>query len=263
MRRFALVAGAVAAAGLAGCGGDDRSGAVDAYIRQANTVQQTFAKDFKKANDTYLAYSKNEIKGDVAVTRLEEARDRIAEAEDRLAEIKPPDEAKGLHAKLLRVYDMNGDFAAETALLAEYLGAARALLTPLDQANRDLRRGLRKPGAKAQTRALRIFIGGLEDVIAELEALEVPRVLTPTHADQLKRLRITRNLSAKLLRALVAQDSGGLARALSRFRDSNTREPNTDLARQAIRQYDRRYKQLNEAYAEVQREQTRLEKDLG
>lgn len=258
MKRLVLLACALAAVAASGCGGDDGRDRVESYIREANEVQRKYVKDFEAANKTYVAYSKNELKGSEAIEQLATARDRIAAAENELAELDPPQEAKGLHAKLLRVYDMNGEFAEQTALLASYLDSASGALKPLDRANRQLRRGLREDELKRQERALGRFVSALDGVLGKLNALDVPRVLGPTHDAQVARLSRTRRLSAKLRRALLDQDARALATALKRFR-KGAPAPSGRLARQAIKQYDRRYKQLNDAYADVTREQKRLQ----
>jgi outer membrane murein-binding lipoprotein Lpp len=264
MHRIAMVAVALAAALLAGCGGDDRRDEVEAYIQKANSIQRQSAKDFKQANDTYLAYSRNKLKGGTAVMRLEQARDNIEKAENRLSAIKPPAEARRLHVRLLRVYSLNIDFAHQTALLARYLQAAGAALSPLDKANRRLRQGLRSRTPGKQADALGEFVRALDRTLRALRSQEVPLVLVPTHGDQVRRLADTRRVSDLLRSALDDQDAKRVAGLLKRFRNLSTaRKPRTALARQAIRQYDRRYKQLNEAYAEVTREQGRLQEELS
>lgn len=263
MRLIALVGVALAAA-LAGCGGDDRRDALDVYVAKANSIQRQSAKDLRQANETYVAFSRSKIKGDEAVGRLETARDNIEKAEDRLAELKPPDVARRLHVRLLRVYSLNADFAGQTALLARYLQAAERALAPLDTANRRLRRGLRSRDSDDQARALGGFVKALDRTLRSLRAQEVPLVLVPTHGDQVRRLADTRRVSDLLRSALEDQDAERVASLLKRFRNLSTaRKPRTALARQAIRQYDRRYKQLNEAYAEVTREQRRLQEELS
>jgi hypothetical protein len=266
MRRLALVAAALCAAaiGLGACGGDGRRDAVESYIQRANSVQREFAADFKLANEAYVAYSKNKIQGDEAIRRLDRARERIGTAGDRLARLKPPADARALHSKLLRVYDMNGEFASETSLLAGYLTGAAAALKPLGPANRRLREGLGRRGAEAQSAALRRFVRDVGGALEALQSIEAPRVLLPTHRDQVTRLTQTRDLSSRLRAALEDADAQLVAKLIERFRSIGSEDDGgTRLARQALRQYDRRYKQLNDAYADVQREQTRLQEELG
>jgi hypothetical protein len=263
MRAIAVVAAALTAV-LAGCGGDERRDSLEAYVARANSIQRQSANDLKQANETYLAYSRNKLKGETAVVRLEQARENIEKAEARLSAIKPPALARRLHVRLLRVYSLNVDFAHQTALLATYLQAAADALSPLDKANRGLRRGLRSRSPEKQADALRGFVRALDRTLGALRAQEVPLVLAPTHGDQVRRLTDTRRVSDLLREALEDQDAERVGRLLKRFRNLSTaRKPRTALARQAIRQYDRRYEQLNEAYAEVTREQARLQEELS
>jgi hypothetical protein len=258
------VVAAVLAAAVAGCGGGGDRDEVDSYIKQANSVQREFIDEFERANETYVAYSKNELAQPLVVRRLTAARDGIAEAGDRLGALEPPSDARALHSKLLRVYDMNLDFADQTVVLASYLEGAADALDPLSRANKRLRKDLAATGADAQVAALRRFVRSVDGALSDMRALEAPRVLTPTHRDQLARLQGTRDTAEKLRQALADQDSERVAALLKRFRRSGSPDSGAaDLASQALDSYDRLYKQLNDAYADVQREQTRLEKELG
>jgi hypothetical protein len=77
----------------------------------------------------------------------------IRAARARLAELRPPQDARRLHSKLVRLFELNIDFARETALLASYLGGAEAALTRLGRYEEELRAELAdadESGAHAQ-----------------------------------------------------------------------------------------------------------------
>jgi hypothetical protein len=256
----------VLVAALAGCGGgdDDPRSRVSDYLDGANALQQRADGQFKRANAAYAAFARGELRPRVAVERLQRSEADIRTARDELAGLHPPREARAFQSKLLRVYDMNLELAHETALLADYRRGSDAVLAPLDRYNRRLGAALRRAnGPDDQTGALRVFATRLGGVIRRLEALEVPPVLRIQHQDQIARLGATRSLADRLRAALEAQDAEEVARLLKRFRSSaGERRPRRRLSRRAIKQYNRRYSLLNDAYADVYRELSHLDKTL-
>ena len=73
----------------------------------------------------------------------------------------------------------------------------------------------------------------------------------------------TRSLARQLRAALIDQDARRVARLLKRFRaGAGDRTGSRKLAAKAIRAYERRYKALSNAYADVQREQSRLDREF-
>jgi hypothetical protein len=249
---------------LAGCGGDedDVRARVEGYVTRVNELQQRYASDFEQANKSYVAYSRGEVAGEEAEAALTRARDAIADAGDRLRAIPPPAEARRMHERLLRYYDMNVAFAGQTSLLASYLDDAPATLKRLPAVNRALSRRLEAAdGADEQERALRLFGTALAGMLRDLRALKAPDVLAPNHRQQVRRLATTRALAGDLREAIAAQDSQRVAQLLLRFRRGgpSLRGP----AARAISQYNRRYRRLTQAAAAVQREQARLNRSLG
>ena len=255
-----------AAAGLGACGGGDDGPRerVEDYVRDANTVARRFAGEFEQANAAYVAYSRGELRPARARTDLTAAAAAIRTARGDVADLDPPPDAQSLHEKYLRYLDMNVGFAEQTLRLAVYTpGAARAL-QPLDRVNRRLDRQLSaatEPGEQAD--ALRRFTRSLDGMLADLRGLAVPAVLRPTHEDQIRRLSSTRSLARRLRAALIDQDARRVARLLKRFRaGAGDRTGSRKLAAKAIRAYERRYKALSNAYADVQREQSRLDREF-
>ncbi|HET6551743.1 MAG TPA: hypothetical protein VFG79_24965 [Solirubrobacter sp.] len=249
MRRAAL---ALLCALVAGCGGgDDARTRVRDYIVAANGVQERLRPELKRTNDAYVAFSRGKLSPDDAVTRLRAGERATVRARAAIGALRPPREASGLDARLRRVYAMNVAFAHQTTLLATYQRGAAQALAPLARDNRRLRAALRR------------FAGELSRALRRLRALEVPAVLGVSHRDQIRRLDATRVLSVRLRRALEANDAKGVARLLRRFRrTAPDRRPRRALARRAIADYQRRYRQLNDAYADVSRENVRLNRTL-
>jgi hypothetical protein len=261
--RFAMTA-AAATLGLASCGDDGPRDRVNDYLREVSTLQQGWAKSFDDANRAYVAFSKDELAPEHAVERLQAAERDIAAVREDVAELEPPAEARRLHSQVVRLYDRNVAFARETTLLAGYVPAAERALRPLDAVNAALRRRLADTDEiGAQARALRRFVLGLDRVLGGLRALEAPAVLDATHTDQVRRLERTRSLAARLDRALVDEDAKAVARLLGAFRRSVTLPARRRrLADQAITRYADRYRELSDMYADVRREEVRLDGSL-
>jgi hypothetical protein len=86
---------------------------------------------------------------------------------------------------------------------------------------------------------------------------------SPTPSGQLRRLAETRMLAGRLRRALLARDAEQIARLLERFRDAASDPASRRLlSDQALAGYARSLQQLNDAYADVQREQAALDRKL-
>jgi hypothetical protein len=166
--------------------------------------------------------------------------------------------------------DLNAGLAAETAQLAVYQQRAPRMLAPLARVDRRLRAGLsaaaKTPAATAapaQAAALDGFVHGLTRVVDGLDRLDVPAIVRPAHDQQVRRLRTTRSLAARLRVALLAHDAPTVAQLLARFRAAGSTPRSSALGASAIRQYNRRFRRLNDAFQAVSREEIRLNRSLG
>lgn len=268
---LALVAALLALLSLglasAGCGGDERDAVrerVEAYVESERQVMHRAEPDFKRANETYIAYAKGDLEPETAAERVAEAEKAIRNARDGVLVLDPPAEARGLHDDLVRYLDLNVDFARETTRLVMYVPAAVRALAPLERANRRVESRLAESDdSRDQARQLARFADRLGAIADRLRAVKAPMVLQPTHRDQLRRLATTRELADRLRRALRDQDAVEVSRLLKRFRGDT---PNADarrlLANKALALYAQRLKKLTAAAAAVQEEQLRLMRSL-
>jgi hypothetical protein len=266
MRRLAMAI-TILAAGTAApaCGGDGgERAAVDAYVRDANAIQRALQPQYRRANASYVAFSRGKAPAGRSAADLARARDAIGSARARLARLRPPAAARQLHAGLLRLMDLNAGLAGETAQLAVYQQRAPRLLRPLARADRRLRSALRgATTAAGQAAALEGFARGLDRVATGLARLEAPPIMRPAHQQQIRRLRTTRSLAERLRGALLAQDPPAVARLLARFRSASSTPQSSAVGASAIRQYNRRFRRLNAAFQAVSREEIRLNRSLG
>ena len=249
---------------LAGCGDSERDDArdrVDAYVKSEQEVMQRAQPEFQRANETYDAYAGGELEPEAAAADAAAAERAIRDARDGLTVLDPPADAQPLHDGLVRYLQLNVDVAHETTLLASYLPAAERALRPLGRANRRLQSRLaHAEESAAQADALERYSADVGATLHELRRLEPPAVLEPAHGDQVRRLTGTRSLAGRLRRALLDQDAERVARLLKQFRrTASERRSRGLLADQALARYIRRLHELNDAYADVQREQVALD----
>lgn len=265
--RARIVAGLLAAAtGLVACGGDGERprDLVTAYIKHANAIQRAYAPQLKRANAAYVSFSRSQGSDDSAVATLTAARGDVRRVRAELRHLEPPVQARRLHARLLRVFDMNVYFADETARLAAYQRDSQGATAPLAGIDRRLRSELGTARApKAQERALGRFAAGLHVALRRLGALDVPRVLAPQHEAQVRRLTSIRRLAVELRTALRKQQAQRVAQLVKAFRGKG-RAPaaRTALTQRALADYNRRYRALALANADLAREQARLDRSL-
>lgn len=255
-------------AAVAGCGGGERDAVrerVEEYIQSERQVMHQAEPDFERANETYIAYAKGELEPETAAERVAEAEEAIRDARDGVLVLDPPPEARRLHDDLVRYLDLNVDLARETSRLVTYVPAAARALAPLDRANRRVESRLAaSEDSRDQARQLAVFADRLESITARLRAVKAPRVLRPTHRDQLRRLAGTRQLADRLRRAVRDQDAARVSRLLKRFRGDTPRaDARRLLANEALAVYAQRLKEVTAAGAAVQREQLRVMRSLG
>lgn len=261
--RRALVA-AAAAVLLAGCADDDPARTdVERYVTDANALQQRSAPEFERANEVYSALAKGDLPGRTAGARALAAEQALRDARARLGRLRPPAPATALHDRLLRVFDLNAAFAAETTSLARYVPAARRELAPVRRISRQLRtrlRGAAEPDAQAE--ALRRYAEAISRRTRAMGRLQPPPVLADNHRLELERLRDSERLARRLRTATAARDAPRVARLLIEFRKAADGGGDPKLARRAVRAYEDRRRAVTDAVGELRREQARVERRL-
>lgn len=264
-RRSAGLVAAALTLTLAACGGEDATfKSVEQYINRANAVQAAAGPSLARANRDYAAFSRNGLAAADAPGRLAVAERAIRSTRTQLAQLRPPAAARTLHRRLLRMYDLEAGLARETTALGRYLPAARRSLGPLSRINARLQRALRESQSPtAQAQALSAFARGLHHLGASLRELSPPPLVRPTHRAQVAKIARTERLATELRTAVGAGASRRVALILERFRRLNAGSSQSrELQAHAIRAYQGRYRALQHAAAELQRERNRLERKL-
>ena len=260
MRRPVVLVAVSLASLAAACGGDEQRDEVERYISAANGVQERFAPRFAEANQAYAKFAKgdlDDVRADIDLTAAEQA---LRDARSRVAALDPPDMAVPMHRRLLRVYEANADFAAESTRLGRYLPAARKVMKPLPGIGRRLRNRLRAADEPAaQTAAFEKYARGVYGVYSGLRRLDPPPVLLPTHRAQLSRLSQSDRLADALAGAAGQRDSKRVARLLLRFRRLAEQSTSSAVTKAALRRYGDRYRAVLGTVGALRREQHRLQ----
>jgi hypothetical protein len=260
--RMATLLAVAAVALLAGCGDDERA-AVERYIERANAIQESFAAQLRHANEAYAQFAKGKLDAKTADIQLTLAEAALRDERAQLARVEPPPSASRLHRRLLRVVEMNAEFAAESTDLARYLPAARKVLERVGRDGKSLSTELRAAETpERQSRALARYARAIDDGYDALYALDPPPVLEAMHRDQLLRLSASSGLARRLRAAAQARDSARVARLVLEFRKVSRSAGRGRLTRGAIRKYNDRYGAVRKAVAAMHREQRRLEQRL-
>jgi hypothetical protein len=258
----------VAAAGLvlAGCGGgddDDRRAQVDAFVRDANAVQQESAPEFDRANQAYLSFSKGKLPPAQARVRLAAAEQAMRTTRDKLAALDAPADARELKRRLVALFDADAAFAHESTLLASFAPGSVKAQKDLPSIGRRLTRGLSGAETPAEQEAvLRRYAAAVGRVLEGLQPLHPPPLLLDRHHAQVQRLQRVRGLALQLAAALHRQDRQAVAKLLLRFKALNTGGSSDPLSPQALKAYNRRYLHVRSMAQAVEREQRRLQESL-
>lgn len=256
MRRLVLTG--VALLLVSGCGGEDAErAAVRSYLERVNSVQSAHKDVLVRADTVLRGYAESKP---VAAPALAGVEDEVRRVRGQVAQVRPPEAARDVHDALLAIYDLDVELVGETVRMVEYQQAAPEALAPLDKASSRLRRDLgRAKTAAAQSRALDRFGSALARASTRLELLDVPVLLEPAHAAQVKRLGSTRTLSARLESAVRKKDSRRVAQLLLRFRKSTaSKRDERRLTQRGIKAYTARLQELTAAQTELGRAQARL-----
>jgi mono/diheme cytochrome c family protein len=153
---FARWAGVVLAAVLlGGCGGKSeaskRRDAVNAYF---DRVDRAEAGLIASQGQIDQAFGKFRLTGNTAteVRKLSFARDRVATALERVRKLRPPPEARKLHADVVQLLTLQRDAAAELLKVVTYQPRFERALAPLAGAGKKLASDVRA-AAKGSTTA--------------------------------------------------------------------------------------------------------------
>jgi hypothetical protein len=264
VRRAFALAPLVALLATAGCGGGkSERDRVNSYLDRVNSVQQSAAPEFNRANRAYLAFSKGKLGIASAKRELTKAEQSMRAVRDQIAATKAPVSATKLKRRLVAMFDADAAMAHEATLLATFIPAAQKAAQPLPGLGKRLARGLQTAKTAAdQERALSAYSRGVRGVVAQLEPLHPPPLLLDRQNGQIEHLQAVQRLAAELVQGLRAQDTSRVARLLLRFKKLSTQGAAPPVSADALNAYHHRYLAVQQTAQNVERERQRLETTL-
>jgi hypothetical protein len=261
------IAVALAAAILvAGCGsGGGRRPAVGRYIDEVNAVQSSLRKPLLDAARAYRDFARRK-KQSTLPARLARSEATIRAADRRLTAVRPPVEARRLHALLLRLVRAEAGLAHEVVQLARFSPRFGAALRPLAPGNTRLRAAFaHAKTARAQADALDAYAAVAGTVLARLRGLTAPPAFVPalrTQRATVARVQVTaRELSA----GLRQHRRKALPTLIQSFTNAGLAGESIEAQRAriaSIKAYNRRVAGLGTLARRVDRERNRLERTL-
>jgi outer membrane murein-binding lipoprotein Lpp len=249
---------------LAGCGGSGRKEAISAYIDQVNAVQTRMAKplqDVSRANRDFAAGKKDPAVVRDHLTRSEQTMKTLRR---RLERVRPPADAKKLHALLLELIGREVALTHEVAQMAVFIPAFSLALEPAAPAGKRLKSELNVKGKVAEkAAALEAYRDALGGVLARLRPLHPPPSSEPVFASQVQTLTEVRSAVADLALALREKRNADIGPLLHRFDVAAV--GNQTVAAQkaqiaAVRAYNARLHGLDTLTLAIAKERSRLQK---
>jgi hypothetical protein len=252
-----------------GSGHKARRNAVTEYIQQVNAAQVSMRVQLLAVERAYRDFGR---KGGPSLAKIQP---RLARSEAtirgvgrRIEALKPPPDARKLHALLVRLVSQEAQVAHELVQLAQFSPRFSAALRPLGPAGAALRKAFKTAKkAKAQATALDAYAATLAVVLERLRSVHAPPAFEPALASQRSSLARVRSSALALASGLRnKRDRTALPRLIQRF--TNAGNASQSVAEQkariaAIEAYNARVDGLATLGHAIDTERVRLEKALG
>jgi len=243
--------------------GNSRRDAVAAYVEQANAAQAGLATRIGAINTAYAKLRLDPKAAARQAPKLAEAERAIASSRARLAAVSPPADARILHRRLLRLFELEQSLAADVTDLARHLDAVttgmRALALVTAQLSKDLQEGA-TPGEQAA--AFRRYSSRLEAESSRLSRLRAPVLLVSARREDVARLGQISKTGDALGAAIATGDAGEVDRLLPRLEQQVRAAAAVPGGRLFVTAYNRRVRAVAAARVAVETEFRRLDRNL-
>jgi len=255
-----LAAGVTAALMYRGGPRDD----VSTYIEQVNDSQKDFSVRYGSINTTFQEFKLSPTAAETQLPKLQEAARTMTALRLKVERIDAPQEAETLRARLLAFFRQEEAVATELVDVAQYLPKLREAEAPLAAASRKLRIGLRDAGSpQAQGDAVKRYAVELRTVAGQLDEVEAPPLLRPSHRAYVSQLRAYASSSEALQRGIRDNDQDAVNDAVRRMQQAASAPPGTFRAQaEAIKAYNERVRKIRTLAVALERERQRLEREL-
>ena len=258
----------------AGCGGNSKRHEVTAYINSVNAVEKKLAVPLAEVTSVNQSFARAK-KNPKLDAQLAQAERTMQTLQGDLSQVKPPPEAKHLHALLLKLVDREVELTHEVSQLATFVPSFEAALKPLAAAEAALKKELARTvkGAAAtraldakKSAALEAYATTVDAVIATLQGLDPPPVWKPGYDTQIGSLGDLRDSALALAAAVNAKRFAAVPKLLRRFDAAAVAGQSTAVQKQqiaAVKAYDDRIKNVLVLARKIQFERARLQRAYG
>jgi hypothetical protein len=253
---------------VAGCGGANhtRRDAVNAYfdrvdaaqvqIRlQAGPIEKAFAK-FSTVHN-----SKSEMRA------LASANVMLDRTWVKLKRVRPPADARRVHADLVNLYGLEADVARELVAMTHFVPRYDALLAPLSPAHTTLAGDLKTAkGFKQIAAAFERYRLSLAGVLAQLRRLSAPPTLRPALEAESAALARSVGLCSSIEKALERHNAKQTAAGITALSGLGTQTSAARVRNQlaaAAKAYNTRLARISSLTVKIGRERNALVGELG
>ncbi len=267
MRRARIGVVAVLVVLLAGCGGGGghpRRDAVNAYFVKVDSAEAPLLNRRIAIENALRVFSMS-ANPPAEVKALKQAHADILAAQRRVGAIRPPADARKIHADLLALLRLEASLTGDLILTTSYTPQFRRALAPTGPAGTALAKELRTAkGWAKQADAFARYTAALSPVVATLGTLRAPPVLAPTLKGERASLEHRVALSGAVEAALRKKDAKAAnvaIRSLFAIGPDAVRTRNAEI--DAARAYNTRIARISVLTAAVAKERERLVRSIG
>jgi hypothetical protein len=268
VRQARIGAVAVLVVLLAGCGGGGgghpRRDAVNTYFLEVDAAEAPLLNQRTAVENALRVFSMTK-NSPAEVKALKRARTEILATEGRVTAIEAPPDARKIHADLLALLRLEASLTGDLILTSSYTPAFKQALVPAGPAGVTLAKELSKAkGWNAQADTFAHYSATLEPVVAKLDTLKAPPVLTPTLVGERAALRRRVELSNEVEAALRKKDAKGAntaIRSLFSIASDAVRTRNAEIV--AAHAYNARIGRVSALTDAIAKERRRLIASIG
>jgi hypothetical protein len=237
---------------------------VSEYIERVNEAQGSFAVRYGAVDRVYREFQLSPTAATEQLPALRSAARTLTALRARIERVEAPDEAKTLRLRLIRFFRQQEAIAHELVAVAIYLPKLGKAERPLVDVNRRLRAGLAQSSSlDAQADAVGAYAVRLRRVARDLEAIEAPKLLVPSHNAYIAQLESYAAASQSLQQGVRANDQAAVDAAVERLRVASVAPPGSARAqRAAIIAFNSRVSRIRTLALAVERERRRLDAEV-
>jgi hypothetical protein len=252
---------------IAGCGANhDKRNAVNAYFDRVDAVQLQVRLQTAPIENAFAKFST--VHNSKSETRALVRADAMLEATlVKLKRVRPPADARQVHADLVQLYGLEAGVAHELVAMTRFVPRYDAALTALKPAHVTLLSRLKT--AKGWQKIAAAFEGyrvSLAGVLAQLRRLSSPTTLRPAFAGEGAALSRSIALCASIETALEKHDAKRTAAGITALSGLGTQTSAARVQRQmtaAAKAYNARLARIASLNARIGRERNALVGELG